>query len=57
MFTYTRHMFLTGEVKVVQFLLKTFQNLTVSGHVGGQYEGDDCLKTKAKAKMKNEILK
>ena len=45
MYTYTRHMLLVGEVKVVHFLLKGVQYLPMSGHVGGQNEGDNCLES------------
>lgn len=45
MFTYTHYVVLVAKIKVVQFLLEAFKNLTMPGHVSGQNKGDNSLKT------------
>ena len=50
-------MLFIGEIKVVHFLLKGVQYLSMSGHVSGQDEGDNRLKMEqTKSKVGGEDI-
>lgn len=40
---HTSNMLLISKVKVIHFLFERVQNLSMSGHVSGQYQGDGSL--------------